>query len=87
MKGQNVKELDIVGNIIKDIPGPEFFAKIDERLYMAGCFENGRIFPNSSEKQEIQLALDQLHDSVLFMSYHVCVNLNFAQKFNFLPNF
>ncbi|XP_076809374.1 uncharacterized protein LOC143452331 isoform X2 [Clavelina lepadiformis] len=60
-----VKELDIVGNIIKDIPEPEFFAKIDERLYMAGCFENGRIFPNSSEKQEIQLALDQLHDSQL----------------------
>ncbi|CAK8687466.1 unnamed protein product [Clavelina lepadiformis] len=60
-----VKELDIVGNIIKDIPGPEFFARIEGRLYMAGCFENGRIFPNSSEKQKIQLALDQLHGSQL----------------------
>ncbi|CAK8687429.1 unnamed protein product [Clavelina lepadiformis] len=59
-----VKWLDISGNIIKDIPGPEFFAKIEEGLFMAGCFEDGRD-ANASEKQKIQLVLDQLHDSLL----------------------
>ncbi|CAK8687552.1 unnamed protein product [Clavelina lepadiformis] len=59
-----VKELDIRRNIIKDIPGPEFFTKIEEYLWMARRFEVGRI-ANSSEKQKIQLALDQLHDSRL----------------------
>ncbi|CAK8687341.1 unnamed protein product [Clavelina lepadiformis] len=53
-----VKALDISYNIIKDIPGPEFFAKIEQVLWMSGCFEVGR-FP------EIQLVLDQLHDSRL----------------------
>ncbi|CAK8687637.1 unnamed protein product [Clavelina lepadiformis] len=77
-----VKELFIGFNIIKDVPGPEFFAKIEDYLGMAGCFGDGR-FTNSSEKQKIQLVLDQLHDSVFFISCHVCVNLNFAQKFNF----
>ncbi|XP_076809393.1 uncharacterized protein LOC143452342 [Clavelina lepadiformis] len=57
-----VKVLDIRGNIIKDIPGPEFFVKIEERLYMVGCFVR---IPNSSEKQKIQLVLDQLHGSRL----------------------
>ncbi|CAK8687332.1 unnamed protein product [Clavelina lepadiformis] len=60
-----VKVLDISHNIIKDIPGPEFFAKIEEDLWMFGCFEVGRFSPNSSEKKKIQLALDQLHDSRL----------------------
>ncbi|CAK8687272.1 unnamed protein product [Clavelina lepadiformis] len=60
-----VKVLNIYGNIIKDIPGPEFFAKIEEYLWMYGCFEDGRYLANSSEKQKIQLALDQLHDSVI----------------------
>ncbi|XP_076808460.1 uncharacterized protein LOC143451644 [Clavelina lepadiformis] len=60
-----VKVLYISHNIIKDIPGPEFFAKIEERLHMSGCFEDGRFSANSSEKQEIQLALDQLHGSRL----------------------
>ncbi|CAK8687496.1 unnamed protein product [Clavelina lepadiformis] len=60
-----VKELYIGGNIIKDIPGPEFFVKIEEDLCMIGCFEDGRIVANSSEKQKIQLALDQLHGSEL----------------------
>ncbi|XP_076810888.1 uncharacterized protein LOC143453440 isoform X1 [Clavelina lepadiformis] len=59
-----VKRLDIGFNIIKDIPGPEFFAKIEEYLRMIGCFEDERI-ANSSEKQEIQLVLDQLHGSRL----------------------
>ncbi|CAK8687288.1 unnamed protein product [Clavelina lepadiformis] len=59
-----VKELYIGYNIIKDIPGPEFFAKIEEELWMDGCFGDGRD-ANSSEKQKIQLALDQLHDSRL----------------------
>ncbi|CAK8687371.1 unnamed protein product [Clavelina lepadiformis] len=77
-----VKVLNISYNIINDIPGPEFFAKIEEYLYLARCFEGGRD-ANSSEKQEIQLALDQLHDSVFFISCHVCVNLNFAKRFNF----
>ncbi|CAK8687609.1 unnamed protein product [Clavelina lepadiformis] len=53
-----VKELDISYNIIKDIPGPEFFAKIEEYLRMTGCFEDGSFDANSSEKQKIQLALD-----------------------------
>ncbi|XP_076809746.1 uncharacterized protein LOC143452596 isoform X2 [Clavelina lepadiformis] len=66
-----VKVLFISGNIIKDIPGPEFFAKIEKYLCMIGCFEGGRILKederdaNSSERQKIQLALDQLHDSRL----------------------
>ncbi|CAK8687413.1 unnamed protein product [Clavelina lepadiformis] len=60
-----VKVLDIGGNIIKDIPGPEFFTKIEEDLRMHGCFEGGRFSANSSEEQKIQLALDQLHDSRL----------------------
>ncbi|CAK8687572.1 unnamed protein product [Clavelina lepadiformis] len=59
-----VKVLNIGGNIIKDIPGPEFFAKIEGDLWIYRCFEDGR-FANSSEKQEIQLALDQLHSSEL----------------------
>ncbi|CAK8687303.1 unnamed protein product [Clavelina lepadiformis] len=59
-----VKVLNISYNIIKDIPGPEFFAKIEEYLWMRDCFEGGRN-PNSSEKQKIQLVLDQLHDSRL----------------------
>ncbi|CAK8687530.1 unnamed protein product [Clavelina lepadiformis] len=78
-----VKRLNIGYNIIKDIPGPEFFAKIEDHLWMDGCFEVGRFDANSSEEQKIQLALDQLHGSVFFISCHVCVNLNFAQKFNF----
>ncbi|CAK8682451.1 unnamed protein product [Clavelina lepadiformis] len=61
-----VKELYISDNIIKDIPGPEFFAKIEEYLNMIGCFEDERI-ANSSEKQKIQLALDQLHGSDLHL--------------------
>ncbi|XP_076810831.1 uncharacterized protein LOC143453385 [Clavelina lepadiformis] len=72
-----VKELNIMGNIIKDIPGPEFFAKIEgylgmignkncrNKIGMSGCFGVGRFSANSSEIQEIQLALDQLHDSRL----------------------
>ncbi|CAK8687624.1 unnamed protein product [Clavelina lepadiformis] len=60
-----VKVLNISGNIIKNIPGPEFFAKIEERLYMEGCFEGGRFSANSSERQKIQLALNQLHGSRL----------------------
>ncbi|CAK8687630.1 unnamed protein product [Clavelina lepadiformis] len=60
-----VKELDISRNKIKDIPGPEFFTKIEQSLWMYGCFEDGRIVANSSEKQKIQLALDQLHGSEL----------------------
>ncbi|XP_076808619.1 uncharacterized protein LOC143451778 [Clavelina lepadiformis] len=60
-----VKELYIRRNIIKDIPGPEFFAKIEEDLGMSGCFGDGRRDANSSEKQKIQLALDQLHGSRL----------------------
>ncbi|CAK8687323.1 unnamed protein product [Clavelina lepadiformis] len=59
-----VKRLDIGYNIIKDIPGPEFFAKIEDDLDMIRCFGGGRT-ANSSEIQEIQLALDQLHDSRL----------------------
>ncbi|CAK8687378.1 unnamed protein product [Clavelina lepadiformis] len=59
-----VKLLGINGNIIKDIPGPEFFAKFEEYLFMDGCFGNGRN-ANSSEEQKIQLALDQLHGSQL----------------------
>ncbi|CAK8682538.1 unnamed protein product [Clavelina lepadiformis] len=59
-----VKELSIGYNIIKDIPGPEFFTKIEEYLWMIGCFEDGRN-ANSSERQKIQLVLDQLHDSRL----------------------
>ncbi|CAK8687567.1 unnamed protein product [Clavelina lepadiformis] len=61
-----VKELYITGNTIKDIPGPEFFAKIEEDLDMDVCFEDGRD-ANSSEEQKIQLVLDQLHDSVFFI--------------------
>ncbi|CAK8687236.1 unnamed protein product [Clavelina lepadiformis] len=57
-----VKALDINGNIIKDIPGPEFFTKIEEYLWMDRCFEDD-FSANSSEKQKIQLALDQLHGS------------------------
>ncbi|XP_076808578.1 uncharacterized protein LOC143451740 [Clavelina lepadiformis] len=37
-----VKRLNIGGNKIKDIPGPEFFAKIGEVLCMEDCFEDGR---------------------------------------------
>ncbi|XP_076808466.1 uncharacterized protein LOC143451651 [Clavelina lepadiformis] len=59
-----VKWLRIIGNKIKDIPGPEFFAKIEEDLWMVDCFEDGR-FANSSEIQKIQLVLDQLHGSRL----------------------
>ncbi|XP_076810662.1 uncharacterized protein LOC143453275 [Clavelina lepadiformis] len=59
-----VKVLNIRGNIIKDIPGPEFFAKIEVYLNMTHCFEDKR-FPDSMEKQKIQLALDQLHGSRL----------------------
>ncbi|CAK8687422.1 unnamed protein product [Clavelina lepadiformis] len=60
-----VKVLIISDNIIKDIPGPEFFAKIEKYLNMTGCFEDGRCIANLSEKQKIQLALDQLHGSEL----------------------
>ncbi|CAK8682453.1 unnamed protein product [Clavelina lepadiformis] len=62
-----VKVLNIGGNIIKDIPGPEFFAKIRQSLDMAYCFEDDShsFSANSSERQKIQLALDQLHDSRL----------------------
>ncbi|CAK8687354.1 unnamed protein product [Clavelina lepadiformis] len=60
-----VKVLNIGGNIIKDIPGPEFFAKIEEDLFISGCYEDGRFSANSSERQKIQLVLDQLHGSRL----------------------
>ncbi|CAK8687603.1 unnamed protein product [Clavelina lepadiformis] len=62
---EKVKVLSIGGNIIKDIPGPEFFAKIEDGLFMGNCFEDERFSANSSEKQKIQLVLDQLHDSRL----------------------
>ncbi|XP_076810816.1 uncharacterized protein LOC143453375 isoform X4 [Clavelina lepadiformis] len=62
---EKVKRLYISGNTIKDIAGPEFFTKIEEYLGMEGCFEVGRYPANSSEKQKIQLALDQLQYSWL----------------------
>ncbi|CAK8682456.1 unnamed protein product [Clavelina lepadiformis] len=66
-----VKELNIDGNIITDIPGTEFFAKIEKSLGMDNCFEYKKTEEgktrraNNSEKQKIQLVLDQLHGSKL----------------------
>ncbi|CAK8687362.1 unnamed protein product [Clavelina lepadiformis] len=58
-----VKLLYISHNKIKDIPGPEIFAKIEDHLNISGCFEDERFLANSSERQKIQLVLDQLHGS------------------------
>ncbi|CAK8687404.1 unnamed protein product [Clavelina lepadiformis] len=49
---EKVKELNIMGNIIKDIPGPEFFAKIEERLRMIDCFGDGRFFNFREDSEE-----------------------------------
>ncbi|CAK8682491.1 unnamed protein product [Clavelina lepadiformis] len=79
-----VKELDIRGNIMKDIPGPEFFATIEDRLkIMIDCFgyERKKI-PNSSVREKIQLALDQLHDSRL----RVCVVYDDGGRVYLIPH-
>ncbi|CAK8681850.1 unnamed protein product [Clavelina lepadiformis] len=63
-----VKWIDISDNIIKEIPGLEFFAKVEDKLEIFGCFDDGnggRRDPNEYEKQKIQLILDELHDSKL----------------------
>ena len=54
---------------------------------MWNCFPvddaiDGKRNANQSEIAEIQRVLDQLDDSVLFMSCYVCVKLNIAEEFN-----
>ncbi|CAK8679169.1 unnamed protein product [Clavelina lepadiformis] len=79
--------LDIDGNIIPKIPSKSFFNKIEDYLNIRDCFPDddatdGKRGANQSEIAEIQRVLDQLDDSVLFMSCYVCVKLNIAEEFN-----
>ncbi|CAK8679117.1 unnamed protein product [Clavelina lepadiformis] len=79
--------LGISGNIIPKIPSKSFFNKIEDVLEMWKCFPDddatdGKRYANQSEIAEIQRVLDQLDDSVLFMSCYVCVKLNIAEEFN-----
>ncbi|XP_076825812.1 uncharacterized protein LOC143471271 [Clavelina lepadiformis] len=82
-----IGELDISYNIIPKIPSKSFFNKIEKWLNMSYCFTyddatDGTRGANQSEIAEIQRVLDQLDDSVLFMSCYVCVKLNIAEEFN-----
>ncbi|XP_076825828.1 uncharacterized protein LOC143471283 isoform X1 [Clavelina lepadiformis] len=82
-----IERLYIGGNIIPKIPSKSFFNKIEDGLNMRNCFPDGdatdgKRDANQSEIDEIQRVLDQLDDSVLFMSCYVCVKLNIAEEFN-----
>ncbi|XP_076820607.1 uncharacterized protein LOC143465951 isoform X2 [Clavelina lepadiformis] len=60
--------LDISDNKLPELRPPEFFAQVEDRLDMRGCFydDNGGFrFPNDEEKSRIQGILDQLDDSTL----------------------
>ncbi|XP_076825032.1 uncharacterized protein LOC143470659 [Clavelina lepadiformis] len=82
-----IRSLYISYNIIPKIPSKSFFNKIEDELNMWNCFPDddatdGKRDANQSEIAEIQRVLDQLDDSVLFMSCYVCVKLNIAEEFN-----